>query len=57
MGIPLVLFGKENEIGFSHLLPRPRNCLEQLTRVVFKVTVQKSCIDFLNCVSAHFLLF
>ena len=35
MGIPLVLFGKEREIGFDHLVPRPGNNSEQLTRVVF----------------------
>jgi hypothetical protein len=35
MGIPLLLFGKERKIGFGHLVPRPRNYSEQLTRVVF----------------------
>jgi hypothetical protein len=35
MGIPLLLFGKEREMGFGHLVPRPRNYSKQLTRVVF----------------------
>jgi hypothetical protein len=35
MGIPLVLFGKEREIRFGHLVPRPGNNSEQLTRVFF----------------------
>jgi hypothetical protein len=33
MEIQLLLFGKEREIGFGHLVPRPRNYSEQLTRV------------------------
>jgi hypothetical protein len=50
MEIPLLLFGKEREIGFDHLVPRPRNYSEQLTRVVFlKGTVHpgvQACTHF-----------
>jgi hypothetical protein len=35
MGIPLLLFGKERELGFGHLVPRPRNYSGQLTLVFF----------------------
>ena len=54
MGIPLVLFGKEREIGFGHLMPRPGNNSEQLTRVVFlKGTVHLGITKIYIMITLH----